>query len=59
MVMVSIRMPQDVVEALKENAPRKGLRGHQALLKAYVGEGLRRDGLADLSVADVVDALAF
>jgi hypothetical protein len=43
MVMVSIRMPQDVVEALKENAPRKGLRGHQALLKAYVGEGLRRD----------------
>lgn len=33
----------DVVESLKAIAPHKGMSGYQALLKAYVSEGLRRD----------------
>jgi hypothetical protein len=43
MVSVTLRMPQDVVDSLKTLAPLKGLTGYQALLKAYVSEGLRRD----------------
>ena len=43
MTSITLRMPQDVVDSLKEIAPHKGFSGYQALLKAYVGEGLRRD----------------
>jgi hypothetical protein len=43
MISVTLRMPEDVVESLKAIAPHKGHSGYQALLKAYVGEGLRRD----------------
>ena len=43
MVPVTLRMPQDVIDSLKAIAPLKGHAGYQALLKAYVGEGLRRD----------------
>ncbi len=42
-MMVSLRMPQDVVENLKRIAPLKGMSGYQALIKYYVGMGLRRD----------------
>ena len=40
---VTIRITIDVVDAMKEIAPRKGFSGYQALLKSYVSEGLRRD----------------
>ena len=40
---VTIRIPIDVVDAMKEIAPRKGFSGYQTLLKSYVSEGLRRD----------------
>lgn len=43
MTSITLRIPVDVVESLKGIAPRKGLTGYQALLKAYVSEGLRRD----------------
>jgi hypothetical protein len=43
MTSITLRIPVDVVDSLKEIAPRKGLTGYQALLKAYVSEGLRRD----------------
>ena len=43
MTSITLRIPVDVVESLKTIAPRKGLTGYQALLKAYVSEGLRRD----------------
>jgi len=43
MTSITLRIPVDVVESLKAIAPRKGLTGYQALLKAYVSEGLRRD----------------
>jgi hypothetical protein len=42
-MMVSLRMPVDVVEDLKRVAPLKGISGYQALIKYYVGLGLRRD----------------
>lgn len=43
MVPVTLRMPADVIEDLKRVAPRKGFSGYQALIRAYVGAGLRED----------------
>jgi len=43
MVSVTLRMPADLVEDLKRIAPLKGFTGYQALLRAYVGAGLRED----------------
>jgi hypothetical protein len=43
MTTITLRMPLDVVESLKTIAPLKGMSGYQALLKAYVSDGLRRD----------------
>lgn len=43
MVSVTLRMPDDVVQDLKRIAPRLGFSGYQPLLRAYVGQGLRRD----------------
>ncbi len=42
-VMVSIRMPEDVVEDLKRVAPLLGFSGYQPLMRAYIGQGLRHD----------------
>jgi hypothetical protein len=43
MTTISLRMPQDVVDDLKRIAPRLGFSGYQPLIRAYVGQGLRRD----------------
>ena len=43
MTTITLRVPVDVVETLKELAPKLGYSGYQPLIKAYVGEGLRRD----------------
>ncbi|MDP2759556.1 MAG: hypothetical protein Q8O64_04010 [Sideroxyarcus sp.] len=43
MTTITLRIPVDVVESLKELAPHKGLSGYQTLLKSYISEGLRRD----------------
>lgn len=43
MMMVSIRIPDDVIEDLKRIAPMLGFSGYQALIKAYIGQGLRAD----------------
>jgi hypothetical protein len=43
MTMVSIRIPDDVIEDLKRIAPILGFSGYQALIKAYIGRGLRAD----------------
>ena len=43
MTMVSIRIPNDVIEDLKRVAPMLGFSGYQALVKAYIGQGLRAD----------------
>jgi hypothetical protein len=41
--MVSLRIPEDVVEDLKRVAPMLGFSGYQPLIKAYIGQGLRAD----------------
>lgn len=43
MTMVSLRLPEDVVEDLKYVAPRLGFSGYQPLIRAYIGQGLRAD----------------
>jgi hypothetical protein len=43
MIMVSLRIPEDVIEDLKRIAPLLGFSGYQALMKAYIGQGLRTD----------------
>ena len=43
MATISIRMPEDVIDELKEIAPTLGFSGYQPLIRAYVGQGLRRD----------------
>jgi uncharacterized protein (DUF4415 family) len=59
MTSITLRIPVDVVESLKTIAPRKGLTGYQALLKAYVSEGLRRDEalLAPSANEQLIEAL--
>jgi hypothetical protein len=43
MTTISIRMPEDVIEDLKQVAPSLGFSGYQPLIRAYIGQGLRRD----------------
>ena len=43
MTVISIRIPEDVIEDLKEIAPPLGFRGYQPLIRAYIGQGLRKD----------------
>lgn len=52
--MVSIRIPQDTLEALKKVASHKDM-AYQALIKFYLGQGLRAD-LASLHSQRVIDA---
>ena len=43
MTVISIRIPEDVIEELKEIAPSLGFSGYQPLIRAYIGQGLRKD----------------
>ena len=43
MISVTLRMPEDVVDDLKRIAPLLGFSGYQPLMRAYVGQGLRKD----------------
>jgi hypothetical protein len=43
MTTISLRVPEDVIDDLKELAPVLGFSGYQPLMRAYIGEGLRRD----------------
>jgi hypothetical protein len=43
MTVISLRMPEDVVEDLKRIAPMLGFSGYQPLIRAYIGQGLRVD----------------
>ncbi len=47
MTTISIRVPEDVIEDLKLVAPTLGFSGYQPLMRAYIGQGLRK-GLARL-----------
>jgi hypothetical protein len=56
MTTIILRMPQDVVDDLKRIAPRLGFSGYQPLIRAYVGQDLRRD-LERLEATPAVSAL--
>lgn len=43
MTSITLRMPEDVLEDLKRVAPEMGFSGYQPLMRAYVGQGLRKD----------------
>src|SRR5437870_12483829 len=43
MTTISLRVPQDAIDDLKEIAPRLGFFGYQPLIRAYIGQGLRLD----------------
>jgi GNAT superfamily N-acetyltransferase len=42
MTTISIRIPEDVIDDLKEIAPVLGFSGYQPLIRAYIGQGLRK-----------------
>lgn len=56
MAEISLRMPEDVVEDLKMVALRLGFADYQALIRAYIGQGLRND-LARLEASPEVSSL--
>jgi hypothetical protein len=43
MTVISLRIPEDVVDDLKEVAPVLGVSGYQPLIRNYIGQGLRKD----------------
>jgi len=43
MTTISLRIPEDVVDDLKNIAPQLGFSGYQPLIRAYIGQGLRVD----------------
>ena len=42
MTLISLRLPEHVIEDLKEVAPTLGFGGYQALMRAYISNGLRK-----------------
>ena len=42
MTLISLRLPDHVIEDLKEIAPSLGFGGYQALIRAYISNGLRQ-----------------
>ncbi len=42
MTLISIRLPNHVIDDLKEVAPTLGFGGYQALIRAYISNGLRQ-----------------
>ncbi len=40
--LISLRLPDHVIEDLKEVAPSLGFGGYQALIRAYISNGLRK-----------------
>ena len=53
---VSLRLPQDIVEDLTEMAPLWGCGSYEALIRLYIGEGLRKDE-SKLNQPEVIDLL--
>ena len=55
MTSVTMRIPEDVIDDLKRVAPLLGFSGYQALIRAYIGQGLRID--IERLESDTVSAL--
>ena len=43
MTSISLRMPADILDDLKEIAATLGFRGYQPLIRFYIGQSLRKD----------------
>ena len=43
MTVISLRIPEDVIDDLREIAPLMGYSGYQPLIRNYIGQGLRDD----------------
>jgi hypothetical protein len=56
MAAISIRIPEDVVDELKDIAPLLGFSGYQPLIRNYIGQGLRKD--ASMLYNSSTDAIA-
>ena len=56
---ISLRLPEDIVEDLTEMAPVWGCGSFEALIRLYIGEGLRRDEakLEEPEVKELLDKL--
>lgn len=59
MMSVTLRMPEDVVDDLTCVAPLLGFFGYQPLMRAYIGQGLRKDfvRLENDTVTELVSSL--
>lgn len=59
MTSITLRIPVDVVDSMKEIAPHKGFSGYQTLLKSYISEGLRKDEerYSGMSTGRLIEAL--
>ncbi len=55
MTLISLRLPDHVLEDLKEVAPSLGSGGYQALIRAYISNGLRKH-LAEREVQKAKDS---
>ena len=40
---ITLKIPEDVVQDMKNIAPALGFSGYQPLIRAYIGQGLRQD----------------
>ena len=49
MAMISMRLPQHMIDELKEIAAAKGFSGYQGLIRYYVSQGARKD-IAELDL---------
>ena len=59
MTSVTLRMPEDVIEDLKQIAPLLGFSGYQPLIRAYVGQCLRKDleQLGSDAISELISSL--
>lgn len=59
MKSVTLRISEDLVEELKAIAPLLGFSGYQPLMRAYIGQGLRRDleKLEQNNFLELIDSL--
>jgi hypothetical protein len=59
MTSVSLRLPERVVEELKEIAPMLGIASYQSLIKLYISQGLRKHlhELPSTQVATLTESL--
>ncbi len=55
MTLISLRLPDHVIDDLKEIAPGLGFGGYQALIRAYISNGLRQH-LAQKEIARPKDS---